>query len=153
MGNETPGNVETSDPLPPRTPCTDGEQNQLDLRIGRRMRVTGGTYAGDVGTVVERRDGHYRIKLEDSIHPIFNVKRRPFSLWLGSWWLAGYKKQRTALESRRVARYQLSTSEAVSSCSRDVAWGRSHRQLDVVHSMNRVQDPKPIRRWIVTVSI
>jgi len=59
-----------------------------DLRVGRRVKLTGGTYAGDVGTVMEKRpDGAYRIRFEDSIHPTFKVKRRPFSLWLGPWWL------------------------------------------------------------------
>ena len=59
-----------------------------DLRVGRRVRLTGGPYANDVGRVMERAsDGSYRIRFEDSIHPTFRVKRRPFSLWLGSWWL------------------------------------------------------------------
>eukprot|EP00325_Prymnesiales_sp_UTEX-LB-985_P024831 CAMPEP_0174718066 /NCGR_PEP_ID=MMETSP1094-20130205/27960_1 /TAXON_ID=156173 /ORGANISM="Chrysochromulina brevifilum, Strain UTEX LB 985" /LENGTH=384 /DNA_ID=CAMNT_0015918095 /DNA_START=43 /DNA_END=1197 /DNA_ORIENTATION=- len=59
-----------------------------DLRIGSRVKLTGGTYEGDVGTVMNKRtDGAYRIRFEDSINPTFNVKRRPFSLWLGSWWL------------------------------------------------------------------
>jgi len=59
-----------------------------DLRVGRHVKLTGGPYAGDVGTIMEKRaDGSYRVRFEDSIHPIFNVKRRPFSLWLGPWWL------------------------------------------------------------------
>lgn len=59
-----------------------------DLRVGRRVRLTGGPYEGDEGTVVEKSAaGHYRIRFEDSIHPTFGVKRRPFSLWLGGWWL------------------------------------------------------------------
>ena len=68
-------------------PTSRGERHELDLRNGRRVLVTGGTYEGDVGTVMEKRDGHYRIRFEGSVHPTFNVKRRPFSLWLGSWWL------------------------------------------------------------------
>lgn len=59
-----------------------------DLRVGKRVRLTGGPYANDVGRVVDKAaDGSYRIRFEDSIHPAFKVKRRPFSLWLGSWWL------------------------------------------------------------------
>ena len=69
-------------------PTTDPERMETwDLRVGRRVRLTGGTYAGDVGTIMEKSaDGSYRIRFEDSVHPTFNVKRRPFSLWLGSWW-------------------------------------------------------------------
>lgn len=52
------------------------------------MKLTGGPYDGDVGRVMEKSAlGHYRFRFEDSVHPMFNVKRRPFSLWLGSWWL------------------------------------------------------------------
>lgn len=59
-----------------------------DLRVGRRLRLTGGPYAGDVGRIIGKNDaGHYRIRFEDSIHPIFKARRRPFSLWLGNWWL------------------------------------------------------------------
>jgi len=59
-----------------------------DLRVGRRVRLTGGPYEGDVGRVMQKDpDGSFRIRFEDSIHPKFKVKRRPFSLWLGAWWL------------------------------------------------------------------
>mmetsp|Transcript_22138 Transcript_22138/g.56557 ORF Transcript_22138/g.56557 Transcript_22138/m.56557 type:complete len:258 (+) Transcript_22138:707-1480(+) len=59
-----------------------------DLRVGRKVRLTGGMYKGDIGTVMEKRpDGAYRIRFVDSFHPTFKVKRRPFSLWLGCWWL------------------------------------------------------------------
>lgn len=59
-----------------------------DLREGKRLRLTGGPYSGDIGTVIGKNDaGHYRIRFVDSINPIFKAKRRPFSLWLGSWWL------------------------------------------------------------------
>jgi NAD-dependent SIR2 family protein deacetylase len=70
-------------------PCDDPERwATWDLRVGRRVRLTGGPYAGDVGRVMEKSaDGSYRIRFEDSVHPTFNVKRRPFSLWLGPWWL------------------------------------------------------------------
>merc|ERR1719487_1680492 len=61
----------------------------MDLRVGRRVRLTGGPYAGDVGRVVEKSAaGDYRLRFEDSVHPQFGVKRRPFSLWLGRWWVA-----------------------------------------------------------------
>ena len=79
-----PFDGETGEPIP-----DDPDRwTTWDLRIGSRVKVTGGTYTGDVGTVMQKRaDGAYRIRFEDSIHPTFNVKRRPFSLWLGSWWL------------------------------------------------------------------
>lgn len=64
------------------------EKMVWDLRLGKRVRLTGGPYAGDVGTIMEKsQSGHYRIRFEDSVNPDFNVKRRPFSLWLGNWWL------------------------------------------------------------------
>eukprot|EP01063_Lacrimia_lanifica_P022112 TRINITY_DN29805_c0_g1_i1.p1 TRINITY_DN29805_c0_g1~~TRINITY_DN29805_c0_g1_i1.p1 ORF type:complete len:397 (+),score=109.93 TRINITY_DN29805_c0_g1_i1:51-1241(+) len=68
--------------------ASDGSRVMLDLRPGARLRVTAGPYEGDVGFVVLKNEyGHYRIRFEDSIDPTFNVKRRPFSLWLGNWWI------------------------------------------------------------------
>lgn len=58
-----------------------------DLRLGNRVKLTGGPYAGDIGEIMEKSEaGHYRIRFENSINPTFNMKRRPFSLWLGNWW-------------------------------------------------------------------
>jgi NAD-dependent SIR2 family protein deacetylase len=59
-----------------------------DLSIGSTVKLTGGPYAGDVGTIVERsEEGHIRIRFENSINSTFMTKRRPFSLWMGSWWI------------------------------------------------------------------
>ena len=59
-----------------------------DLRVGAWVRLTGGPYEGDVGQVVAKnRAGHYRIRFAHSFHPVFKVRRRTFSLWLGSWWI------------------------------------------------------------------
>lgn len=59
-----------------------------DLRIGQCVRLTGGPYEGDVGQIVAKSEaGHYRLRFEHSVHPVFKVKRRPFSLWLGAWWI------------------------------------------------------------------
>jgi len=59
-----------------------------DLRVGRKVKLTGGPYAGDIGEIMEKsQSGHYRIRFENSINPTFKAKRRPFSLWLGNWWL------------------------------------------------------------------
>ena len=45
-----------------------------DLRLGGRVRLTGGPYAGDVGTVVAKSGpGHYRLRFADSVHPDFKV--------------------------------------------------------------------------------
>lgn len=64
------------------------EKSVWDLRLGRRVKLTGGPYCSDIGTIVEKSaEGHYRIRVEDSINPLLNMKRRPFSLWLGNWWL------------------------------------------------------------------
>lgn len=60
-----------------------------DLREGKHVRLTGGPYAGDIGRVVDKSiEGHYRLRFEHSINPTFNIPRRPFSLWLGNWWLS-----------------------------------------------------------------
>ena len=80
-----PFDATTGEPL---ARCAGAPRTRWDLRVGRRVRLTGGPYEGDEGTVVERSAaGHYRIRFEDSVHPTFGVKRRPFSLWLGGWWL------------------------------------------------------------------
>jgi NAD-dependent SIR2 family protein deacetylase len=67
-------------------PCE--EKMTWDLREGKRVKLTGGPYEGDVGTIMAKnQNGDYRIRFVDSINPMFNAKRRPFSLWLGNWWL------------------------------------------------------------------
>lgn len=67
---------------------SENVQTRWDLRVGRRLRITGGPYKDDVGTVIEKSaEGHYRLRVEGSINPVLNMKRRPFSLWLGNWWL------------------------------------------------------------------
>jgi len=66
-----------------------------DLRVGARVRLTSGPYEGDEGEVVAKNeDGHYRLKFSDSVHPMFRgqpeksgIKRAPFSMWLGNWWV------------------------------------------------------------------
>lgn len=70
-------------------PCNDPKRMVVwDLRVGQRLRLTGGPYEGDVGTVMEKNaEGHYRIRFCESMNKTFNVALRPFSLWLGSWWL------------------------------------------------------------------
>lgn len=69
-------------------PAQDGSKTIWDLRVGSRVRLTGGPYEGDVGTIIEKNEaGHYRIRVVGSVHPIFKARRRPFSLWLGNWWL------------------------------------------------------------------
>merc|ERR1712093_156619 len=84
-------------PFDPRdgTPTVDAdgdlstaEKMVWDLRPDRRVRLTGGPYAGDVGRIVGKNDaGHYRIRFENSVNSTFKAKLRPFSLWLGNWWL------------------------------------------------------------------
>lgn len=60
----------------------------LDLRAGESVKLTAGPYSGDVGVVTGKNAaGHYSIRISDSIHPTFNTKRRPFTLWMGSWWI------------------------------------------------------------------
>lgn len=59
-----------------------------DLRTGRKVKLTGGPYEGDIGQIMGKNEaGDYRIRFENSVNPTFNVRRRPFSLWMGSWWV------------------------------------------------------------------
>jgi hypothetical protein len=58
------------------------------LRIGKKVKLTGGPYVGDIGTCIKKsEDGHYCFKFENSVNETFGIKRRPFTLWMGSWWL------------------------------------------------------------------
>lgn len=60
----------------------------LDLRVGARLKVTSGPYEGDVGTVMSRdRDGHYTLRMANSVDPTFKKKLQPFNLVLGRWWV------------------------------------------------------------------
>ena len=71
-----------------QTPGEKATMTRWDLRMGARVRLTGGPYEGDEGVVVAKcAQGHYKVRFSESIHPIFNVRRRTFSLWLGSWWI------------------------------------------------------------------
>ena len=64
------------------------KMQQWDLRIGARVRLTGGPYAGDIGVVVSKNNtSGYRIRFANSINPTFNIRRRTFSLWMGPWWI------------------------------------------------------------------
>lgn len=61
---------------------------EWDLRIGRYLRLTGGPYNGDIGRVIEKSaSGHFKLRFDHSVDPTFRTRRRPFSLWLGAWWI------------------------------------------------------------------
>lgn len=84
---------------------------EWDLRPGKLVRLTGGPYAGDVGRVIEKnRHGDYRIRFEESMHAIFG-KRRPFSLWLGSWWPAVAAKGGAIVPGGRIPLVNLNEQE------------------------------------------
>jgi len=69
-------------------PTSPTDRMVWNLSEGKRVRLTGGPYEGDVGTIMGKSaHGDYRIRFVDSINPMFKVKRRPFSLWMGNWWL------------------------------------------------------------------
>lgn len=56
----------------------------LDVREGSTVRLTGGPYEGDEGTVLgKNREGHLRIQFRHLV----GKTRRPFESVLGSWWL------------------------------------------------------------------
>jgi len=60
-----------------------------DLRPGAWVKLTGGPYAGQFGEVLSKSEGgHWRIKFSRCPHPSFpGARMKPFSLWLGSWWV------------------------------------------------------------------
>lgn len=65
-----------------------GGEMAWDLRLGSYFRLTGGPYSGDIGKVSEKSaDGHYKLRFEHSVDETFKTRRRPFGLWLGSWWV------------------------------------------------------------------
>ena len=84
-------------PFSPSSGCYDATQAVTwDLRAGAHVKLLGGPYEGDVGTVVARdEEGHYRIRFADSVNPELNMMRRPFSLWLGGWWVGTLAEGRT----------------------------------------------------------
>jgi NAD-dependent SIR2 family protein deacetylase len=67
---------------------SETESQVLDLREGSWLQLTAGPYARDIGRCLGRSpDGHYKISFTESVHPIFNILRRPFTLTLGYWWV------------------------------------------------------------------
>eukprot|EP00605_Chrysophyceae_sp_TOSAG23-4_P001754 GSChrysophyteH1.ASY1.ANO1.1942.1 assembled CDS len=64
------------------------EYQILNLNIGEYIQLTGGPYKKDIGEIVSKNKyGHYRIKFSNSVNKTFNLKRKTFSLWMGSWWI------------------------------------------------------------------
>ena len=64
------------------------ETQVWNLNVGERVKLTGGPYKNDVGEIVSKNQyGHYRLRFANSINPTFKVRRRTFSLWMGSWWI------------------------------------------------------------------
>jgi len=70
-----------------------------DLRTGKFVKITGGPYEGCVGQISGKSEaGHYKVSCKnfticgnafaDRQLPAHLMVKRPFSLWLGSWWLA-----------------------------------------------------------------
>jgi NAD-dependent SIR2 family protein deacetylase len=67
---------------------SEEESQVLDLRVGSWIQLTAGPYADDIGQCTGKTsDGHYRIHFTESVHPVFNILRRPFTLTLGFWWI------------------------------------------------------------------
>ncbi|KAH3765168.1 NAD-dependent protein deacetylase sirtuin-7 [Pelomyxa schiedti] len=59
-----------------------------NLSIGTQVQLTGGPFEGDVGVITKKSpEGHYCVHITDSLNKVLNIKRRPFSLWLGNWWI------------------------------------------------------------------
>lgn len=67
---------------------SETETTIWDLRLGRHVVLTGGPYQGDIGVITGKSpEGHYSIAFRNSVNRVLGVRRRPFTLWLGSWWL------------------------------------------------------------------
>merc|ERR1719262_434788 len=97
-------------------PCE--EKMTWDLREGKRVKLTGGPYEGDVGTIMAKnQNGDYRIRFVDSISPMFNAKRRPFSLWLGNWWLEQATKGLGIVPGGKIPFVNVKTPEIVDTSS------------------------------------
>jgi len=91
-----------------------GSMTLWDLRPGAWLRLTGGPFAGQYGEVVSKNDdGHWRIKFSNCPHPSFpGARMKPFSLWLGSWWVQEATKGQGITPGGRVPFVNVSPEEA-----------------------------------------
>jgi len=97
-------------------PCE--EKMVWDLRKGNRVKLTGGPYEGDEGTIIKKNhNGDIMIKFVDSINPTFNAKRRPFDLWLGKWWLEQATKGLGIVPGGKIPFVNVKTPEKVDASS------------------------------------
>jgi len=78
--------------------CPNERKTTWDLRLGKRVKITGGPYEGCIGEMAGKTDaGHYKIACKnfniagnafaDQQLPSHLMVKRDFTLWLGNWWL------------------------------------------------------------------
>jgi NAD-dependent SIR2 family protein deacetylase len=95
------------------TGCPSAKKTTWDLRSGRRVKIMGGPYEGCVGEIVGKsKAGHYRISCRgfkvagnafaDADLPEHLRVKRPFSLWLGNWWLEAATKGFGIMEGGKI---------------------------------------------------
>eukprot|EP00927_Polykrikos_kofoidii_P029004 TRINITY_DN25152_c0_g3_i1.p1 TRINITY_DN25152_c0_g3~~TRINITY_DN25152_c0_g3_i1.p1 ORF type:complete len:437 (-),score=74.65 TRINITY_DN25152_c0_g3_i1:477-1787(-) len=91
----------------------DGKESATwDLRVGAHVKLLAGPYKDDVGIVMERSpEGHYRMRFEDSVNPTLRMMRKPFSLWLGRWWIVESAKGLTVCPGAPVPFINVSQEE------------------------------------------
>merc|ERR1712072_523784 len=64
------------------------EKTVWDLRLRRKVKLTGGPYIGDMGTIVSKDEaGHYLVSLKDTVPPQFRDKPLKLKMKLGNWFI------------------------------------------------------------------
>lgn len=75
-------------PFDERGIFSESKSQILDLREGAWIKISAGPYEHDIGRCMGKTpDGHYKIHFTESIHPVFHIRRRLFTLTLGYWWV------------------------------------------------------------------
>lgn len=134
-------------PFSPDGQPSAGETSLWDLRVGAKVRLTGGPYEGDVGRVVEKNgDGHYRVQFKDSIHPELKMRRKNFSLWLGCWWVADTIAGRALCPGASVPLVNVSDEEfaAVRAAKRAQDRSRAHKAGDLAQYAQMLKAGVPL---------
>ncbi|KAH3757837.1 NAD-dependent protein deacetylase sirtuin-7 [Pelomyxa schiedti] len=130
-------------------PCsTRSKQIVWDLHIGKHVKLTGGPYGGDIGKIAKKNEqGHYRIDFAHSINPTFNVVRRPFSLWFGSWWLEMAATGHGIVPGGKIPFVNVTEEEAAAAAAKANAVATAGaKNLGKYSTMLKVGLPEPVVR-------
>jgi len=81
-------------------PCNG--RNILDLREGKKVKLTGGMFEGDVGIVTGKSlEGHFKIRFKHIINPGKKI-RGPLTRMLGVWWIESAVKGHGVIPGGRI---------------------------------------------------